>query len=412
MLKYELIQKSKDYWGKPDKSGLFRLVALRDIPLYGVRAGDYGGLVPSGSTLSQYDDCWIGDGVQVTGNVFVVDNAYLGGNARVSGHSEKYSIMISGLARIYGNARVSTSHDNDAFQNMFLSEKVKIFNNAQVKDAGKLGGEASIAGSSILIGVKEVSGSSVLLGEAQVNRGVKLLGATALSGNVVVRSGSILENVRAVGNTVISANSHFVDAEFDDDGKMIFGKGDIIVEGLYDGAITPAHIANHGVPLSPALGTVALPVETKDALNLLEEIKNDLASYETDIVKIIQYPLMTDRTDNFTLEMMQALRLATRLALNPSHADFVGSVFDLEKKFLAAESHALKMASSGLNEVEMKKKDRASDLLAIASNEASSEQEKRVAFKQAFKQLEGVVMVPDMAVEAFRVKIGLKELEA
>lgn len=79
---------------------------------------------------------------------------------------------------------------------------------------------------------------------------------------------------------------------------------------------------------------------------------------------------------------------------------------------MAAESNAMKLSSSLLSGEELKKMDKAKDLLAIASNEASTEHEKKVSFQQAFKQLEGIIVVPEMAVDTFRAKIGLKEIEA
>lgn len=402
-MKYKLVKHTKDNWGS-----LYRLVALRDIPLYGVRAGDEGGLVSAESVLSQYDDCWITYGAKVTGNVFIVDNAYIGDHARILGKSEKYSIMVSDIAIIKGSSRVVTSEDDEAFQNTIIKGKARIYGSALVQDCGRIQDNVQIQGSAILNGVKEVSGDSAIFENAKINKHASISGKSNIFGNAIIRTNSIIENSRVMGNANIPVGSHLKNADFDDEGNMT--KGDWVNEGISpisNGAITPAHMNYRNLePVS------SLSIETKDALNLLDEVKSDLASYETDIVKIIKYPVMTDRTDFYTLEMMQALKLANRLALNPTHTGFVASVFDLEKKFLAAESHALKMASSGLNELELKKAGLAKDLLAIAANEASSDQEKKVAFTQAFKQLEGVIMVPEVAVETFRIKVGLKEIEA
>jgi hypothetical protein len=43
---------------------------------------------------------------------------------------------------------------------------------------------------------------------------------------------------------------------------------------------------------------------------------------------------------------------------------------------------------------------------------AATENEKINAFKQGFKQLEGIIIVPEQAVTALRVKAGIAELEA
>ncbi|HSN50323.1 MAG TPA: hypothetical protein VLR52_03750, partial [Bacteroidales bacterium] len=177
------------------------------------------------------------------------------------------------------------------------------------------------------------------------------------------------------------------------------------------------------VTVAPKPATVVTPDPTpvkvtefsegaQDALDLFDEVKSKIESYESDIVKIIKYPTMTDRTDSLTREMVRFFNLATRYLSRPESEKFMDAVAALEDAFLAAESNALKIASSLLSESDKKKMELAKDLLAIASNEVSSENEKKVSFKQAFKQLEGVLVVPDSAVDAFRIKVGLKELEA
>lgn len=402
---------------------VYRLVALRDIPLYGVRAGDEGGLVDSARVLSQEGDCWISFGARVLGNVSIREHAYIGDNANVYGRSDKFSITISGVASVRGNAKVMISEDNEAFQNTVIKEKARIYNNTIVRDAGEISGTVCIRGSAEINGATEIAGDSDIFEKAKVNSYARVLRRSSISGNAIVKTDSIVDNSRILGNAVIPIGAHVLNAQYSEDGSINSGEifyqdaknSDIYqaVKDIYKGTITASHITHNHIPSAsfPSASTT-VTVEVKDALNLLQEVRNDIAAYESDIVKIIKYPVMTDRTDSYTLEMMQALKLANRLALNPTHTGFVASVFDLEKKFLAAESHALKMASSGLTELELKKTGRASDLLAIAANEASTEQEKKAAFKQAFKQLEGVIMVPESAVETFRIKIGLKELEA
>lgn len=423
-MKYNLVEKTPNAHGVNIPGRIvYRLVALRDIPLYGVRAGDEGGLVDSPRILSQEGDCWISFGARVLGNVFIREHAYIGDSANVYGRSEKFSITVSGVSSIRGSAKVMTSEDNEAFQNTVIKEKVRIYNNAIVRDAGEISGTVCIHGSSEINGAAEVSGDADVFDKAKINSYARILGRSSIAGNTIVKTDAVVDNSRILGNAVVPIGSRVINAQYSADG--IIASGEIFYQdrknpdiykdskGLYHGTITSNHIThNHLSVGNPQPLPDAMTVEIRDALNLLQEVRNDIGDYESDIVKIIKYPVMTDRTDSYTLDMMQALKLSSRLALNPTHTGFVASVFDLEKKFLAAESHALKMASSGLSEAELRKTGRASDLLAIASDEASTEQEKKMAFKQAFKQLEGVIMVPESAVETFRIKIGLKELEA
>lgn len=66
-------------WGAPirgkyemfdmeDGSNLYRIRAIRDIPLWGVKAGDFGGLIESECNLLTFGDAWIGKDAKVTGN--------------------------------------------------------------------------------------------------------------------------------------------------------------------------------------------------------------------------------------------------------------------------------------------------------------------------------------------------------
>jgi hypothetical protein len=69
-MKYELTERDPD-------TGLYRIRALRDIPLYGVKAGDLGGFVESEKNLSQDGDAWISGNALVSGNARIEHDAYI-----------------------------------------------------------------------------------------------------------------------------------------------------------------------------------------------------------------------------------------------------------------------------------------------------------------------------------------------
>lgn len=390
-----------------------------------------GGYVNSPKTLSQSGECWISEHAKVYGSVSISGNAYIGNEARVFNYRKDLAITVSGNAVIVDKAQVLIEkvmgfHPE---QNTFISGEVKISNNAVIANAGNITDNAEIFGNAHVNGSVEISGCSRIFGAAELRENTKVKGKSSISGSAVLHFGCTVENSTVPGRSVIDVGDVINNAVFDEAGTMVSGTSKLgnrlshLNSGkpaLYSGAITAGHmnaklIGQHTLGNNSTQGTKTvkseLTIETKDALNLLDELKADIAAYESDIVKVIKYPVMTDKTDPFTLELMVALKLATRLALNPTHKDFIASVFDLEKKFLAAESNALKIASARLDENGLKKTKRAKDLFAIAANEASSDQERKAAFVQGFKQLEGVIAVPEVAVDAFRVKIGLLEIE-
>ena len=448
-----------------DHIPIYRLKALRDIPEYGVFKGDLGGYVSSKLNLSQEGSCWISGDAKVLGNVSISEDAFIGDIAMVICNQPGHFIDISGKASIRNSSivsfdkSISSVSDSDT---SIITGNVRIGGRSRVTNVDFIEGSINIRDYASIVGAREITGEVNIFGRAYIERNATIGGRTFISDDAIVEYGatvvdSILLNdaqvyaeetaegkslggypkflqeageklkagliedpspyaIRQNKNLLFSIEA---DLRFKDEPILNLMDFSIVTKFLneiaeanelkaknlpYDSIVSIAGTAGTGA-------TTIDDVRTSDALNLLLEIKNDLHEYESDIVKILQYPAMTDNSDPLTLDMVAALKLANRLALNPSHTDFIGSVFDLEKKFLTAESNARRIASTRLAEGEQKNTDRARDLIAIAADEASTEHEKKIAFKQAFKQLEGIIAVPDVAVDTFRVKIGLKELE-
>lgn len=100
-------------------TGLFRVVALRDIPRYGVTKGARGGLVQRPTNLSQHGDAWIAEGARVIGRASVSRHALVTGRAEVSGQAR-----VSGFARVSDDARV--------FGHARIFDDARVFGGAQV----------------------------------------------------------------------------------------------------------------------------------------------------------------------------------------------------------------------------------------------------------------------------------------
>ncbi|MCB0802844.1 MAG: hypothetical protein KDB74_07080 [Flavobacteriales bacterium] len=89
MKKYKLTNESLIFEGRT----LYRIKALRDIPSWGVKAGDLGGYVQHEYNLDQSGDCWIFDNAkamdnsQVTGNSRMYGNSYMCENSRMYDYS-------------------------------------------------------------------------------------------------------------------------------------------------------------------------------------------------------------------------------------------------------------------------------------------------------------------------------------
>ena len=92
---------------------LHRIRATRDLPDYGVTAGDLGGFVESMDNLEY--------------RVWVADNAKVYGNARVGGNAQVLNnAQVFDNARVYGNARVG----DDAW----VTDNAAVFGNTTVRN--------------------------------------------------------------------------------------------------------------------------------------------------------------------------------------------------------------------------------------------------------------------------------------
>lgn len=439
-LKYKLIRAGKrdPYYPEGVKARYYRLQALRDIPEHNVKAGDLGGFLTKEAHLSHYGSCWIGGQAHVIGRVEVTDNAYIGDKVTVSCKMKTSKIIVSENAKILDNARVASVTDiagNDLEIVTEIKGNARISGNAKCVSIAEASGDAEISGKVYMGEFSRIVESAKIKENAQIAKSVRISGTSEVSGNVKIRDYSIIENsiVRdhatiekqcIVMSSIVEGTStvkemvnilHTVIT-----GNAVVPLGERLKNGIPDTSgikSTTDTPKEQAVSVEPSVAPTAAPIpvtvqeNSPEMLALFNEIKENIASYETDIVKLIKYPAMVDKAIPETLAMTVALKKATRLGTAPNSKVFREAVETLEEKFIVAESNALKMASTILSDSEKKKADKAKDLLAVASNEASSEHEKKVAFIQAFKQLEGVMVVPEVAVDTFRIKIGLKEIE-
>jgi hypothetical protein len=60
---------------------LYRIQAVRDIPMYGIRAGDKGGFVESENNLSHADSAWVADDARINGDAWVSGYTWVSGDA-------------------------------------------------------------------------------------------------------------------------------------------------------------------------------------------------------------------------------------------------------------------------------------------------------------------------------------------
>lgn len=341
-----------------------------------------GGILEDAAQIFDYAEVW---------------TTKLSGNSKVYGHSSifasEYYTQLKDNARVYGHCRIFGSNGYPATS---LSDDVSVYGSATIKEG------CQISGASIINGEAFLQESCIISGNSKVS-GPQPLPAKYTASDLFQDISGIKLRGNKTGNPITSAGS------MNSGGKA---------NANYIGAYMPSPISSALRKNPPA------PVVKIDDIKSIEPIRVELAeivarvekdydSYKNDVVKLIKYPIMVDLRDEFTLNFTFALRKAKREISHGQNAEKMEeSVETLERAFLAAESNAQKIGPSNYSDHEVKKTNTAKQMLAVALDEEASENERRVSFKQAFKILEGIIAVPDTAIETMKLRVGLKELEA
>jgi UDP-3-O-[3-hydroxymyristoyl] glucosamine N-acyltransferase len=438
---------------------IYRIKALRDIPERKVRRGDMGGYVTDKMTLSQQGECWIAGnaivhGASVTGNAIVRDDAiiYAGIETTSQTTTRLFRIMrdirpntkMSSLARITledevqvsGNAKITAFSVSETFINpVRIRGRASIFGEAHLKSPALIENNVVISGKAT-IGAKArilddahifanavigeeatIAGSTIIAGDVSVGNNSMVLGKLLLAGNIKVAEHTRItnkEHLFLAGNFLIESGNKKVNAQKTTGNAEKDAINDLLENVRKRPATKRAIAARKSQDFISPKEVVSEVNSSKIAKykELLAETLDSLNSYETDIVKIIKYPVMVDKSDDYTASMLSAKRAVSLIDPESEESEFYTAVLAFDKAFHAAEAHALKISNSLLDPEEKKKTQKAQDLFSIAVDSAASENERVNAFKQGFKQLEGIILVPAPAVTALRVKAGISALEA
>ena len=174
--KYEIVTISNCPFAAPN----VRIIALRDIPRYGIKKGTVGGSVSSYHNLSQFGDCWVGE------------NGVVRGKARVSG-----SAIVRSRAKVHGNAKIKGR--------AIIYGQAEVYDDALVKDAAEVYGQAKVFGHA------KIRGRTFVHSDANVYGRCKSSGRTTIRGNAQVYAKSTVTDSDISGTAVICGNAHVVD---------------------------------------------------------------------------------------------------------------------------------------------------------------------------------------------------------
>lgn len=126
--------------------------------------------------------------------------------------------------------------------------------------------------------------------------------------------------------------------------------------------------------------------------------------YELDLVKLLNYPLMTDMREPVTQQFHRAklradlLRPIAAEALVNDRDGFVEyreAVEDYASAFHVAENEAIRTRRRHFSEAEQQRVSRAQSMLLVASDTTATPQERARAYSLARRELDGLMVLPE-----------------
>lgn len=125
--------------------------------------------------------------------------------------------------------------------------------------------------------------------------------------------------------------------------------------------------------------------------------------YETNLVTLLDYPMMTDMREQLTIDFHKAKRRAdllrpaepeNLLGDRDAQIEYRDAVHAYAIAFDIGETEAKRRRRSGFDPIEQDRLARAQRLLNLAMDEAASAPERQNAYARARKELDGLIVLP------------------
>jgi hypothetical protein len=126
-------------------------------------------------------------------------------------------------------------------------------------------------------------------------------------------------------------------------------------------------------------------------------------TYEMDIAKLLDFPMMTDMREPLTIAFHKAKRRADLLRPDKvedllgnrdAQVEYRDAVHDYVSAFEVAESEAIRKRRSGFSSEDQQRLERAQHLMRLASDTAATPQERQNAYTKARRELDGLIVLP------------------
>ncbi len=125
--------------------------------------------------------------------------------------------------------------------------------------------------------------------------------------------------------------------------------------------------------------------------------------YELDFAKLLDFPLMTDMRDPLTVgfhkaklraDLLRPVKAEELLDDRDAAEQYLAAVEDYVTAFNVAEAEAMRRRRNDFSRDDQQRIARAQRLLRVASDAAATPQERQNAYEFAYKELDGLIVLP------------------
>ncbi len=143
-------------------------------------------------------------------------------------------------------------------------------------------------------------------------------------------------------------------------------------------------------------------------------------SYEIDVAKLLDFPVMTDMREPLTLgfhkaknraDLLRPARTEDLLDDRSAQLEYRDAVNDYVTAFDVAETEAIRRRRSDFSLEDQERLARAQNLLRLAADDGATPQERHNAYGRAQKELAGLIVLPAATRAAIESRV-VGELEA
>ena len=143
-------------------------------------------------------------------------------------------------------------------------------------------------------------------------------------------------------------------------------------------------------------------------------------TYEVDVAKLLDFPMMTDMRQPLTVafhkarsraDLLRPVTVDDAVADRDAMLDYRDAVHEYVAAFDVAEAEAIRRRRSDFSTEGQERIERAQRLLRLASDEAATSGERQNAYAKAQRELDGLIVLPAVTRSAIESRI-LGQLEA